>query len=128
MKQNFVFYKGNWYHRSFFKRRIVCIKKADYTCQHCGKKRGDPCVSKRGRESKVVIQAHHPNNDRLNPKAVLIALCKQCHMKADAFTHGVKGAQTKKRKQRESEISAGQLELPLKFKKERRKPKAKGEH
>lgn len=110
MGSPFVFYKGNWYHKNFFKRRIICIKQANYTCQHCGKKQGDSYISKAGRESKIVLQAHHVMQDRTNPHALLIALCKSCHMKADGPTHGRERRRTYYRKQRETMIQAGQLE------------------
>lgn len=102
-----VLYHNNWYHPNFFTRGPSCIKRAKYTCQHCGKKRGDEYRAETGRIDCVVIQAAHVNHDPANPRAKLIALCKQCHMSYDSPTH----IQTKKRKKREAMIAAGQLEL-----------------
>lgn len=108
-----VFYKGNWYHPNFFKRRATCLKKAKYTCQNCNKKQGDLHISETGNVSKIILQAHHPNNDRTNSRAILVALCKTCHLKEDGAVHKI----TRKRKKREDEIKNGQLELPFKMRK-----------
>lgn len=106
-----VWYKKNWYHPNFFKRGPRCIEKAKYTCQHCGKKRGEQCIAKSGRLSKVVIQAAHANHDPENGRAVLIALCKQCHMRYDGLMHGTKAKRTHYRKITEGQIEAGQMLL-----------------
>ena len=119
-----VLYNGVLYHPSFFKRGPYCIKRAKHTCQHCGKKRGDEYIADTGRADKVVIQAAHLDHDPENPRARLMALCKQCHMRYDGPMHSRKGLQTKKRKTREEAIQAGQLELPLKFKKQRKRKSA----
>jgi len=104
-KVELVFYKGNWYHPNFFKRRKTCLKRAGYACQHCGKKQGDAYITNKGRESKIVLQAHHVNGDRTNPRAALVALCKSCHMIADAPLH----RRTRHRKERDTQIAVGQL-------------------
>lgn len=82
-----VWYNSDWYHPNFFKRGPLCIKRAKYTCQHCGKKRGEEYTAQTGRVEKVVIQAAHANHDPWNGRARLIALCKQCHMSYDAPYH-----------------------------------------
>jgi 5-methylcytosine-specific restriction endonuclease McrA len=119
-----MLYNGVFYHPNFFKRGPYCIKRAKYTCQHCGKKRGDEYIADTGRTDKVVIQAAHLDHDPENPRARLMALCKQCHMRYDGRIHSIKGLRTKKRKKREEAIQAGQLELPLKFKKQRKRKSA----
>lgn len=116
-----IWYKGNWYHPSFFKRGPLAIKRANSTCRHCGKRRGEEYTAKTGRIDKAVIQAAHVNHDPENPHAELIALCKQCHMRYDGLLHGRNGRRTRLCKKREAMIQAGQLELPLQFKQEKRK-------
>lgn len=119
-----IWYNKNWYHPNFFKKqRKACLEEANYTCQECGKKQGDTYTSRRGRESKVVIQIHHPNNDRENPNAILVALCKSCHLKADGHIHGKKQAQTKKRKAVQAQIDAGQLMFNWEFEEPKRRKK-----
>jgi hypothetical protein len=130
-KVELIFCKGNWYHPNFFVRRKTCLKRANYTCQHCGRKQGDPCNEvgqdrnhaylmdlwgmkqdyprASNKDSKIVLQAHHPNNDRTNPRAVLVALCKSCHMIADGPEHDTKARRTYYRKEREAQIATGQL-------------------
>jgi len=100
-----VLYNGNWYHPNFFRRGPLCIKRARHTCQHCGKKRGGQYTAQTGHMDTVVIQAAHVNHNPWNGRAVLIALCKQCHMRYDAESH----TKTKRRKKREAQIEKGQL-------------------
>ena len=98
-----VMYKGNWYHPNFFTRRKRCTARG--VCLHCGKKRGEGYVTDAGRIEKVVIQAAHRDHDPRNGRAVLIPLCKQCHMSYDHQQH----IRTQRRKDREAQIAIGQL-------------------
>src|SRR6266849_4609754 len=102
-----VWYKKNWYHPNFFRRRLICIRQARYTCQHCSKKRGEEYIAKTGRRQKVVIQAAHVSHDPWNGRAVLRALCKQCHMSYDHAAH----LQTYYRNMTKAMLNAGQLPL-----------------
>jgi hypothetical protein len=61
-----------------------------------------------GKSKKVIIQAHHPNFDKMNPRAKLVALCEPCHLRADS-EHNL---QVKRQQAREAEIEAGQMMLP----------------
>jgi hypothetical protein len=45
-------------------------------------------------------------------------------MRYDGPIHSIKGLRTKKLKKREEAIEAGQLELPLKYKKQRKRKSA----
>jgi 5-methylcytosine-specific restriction endonuclease McrA len=101
------------YHPNFPKRSKLCIKRARYTCQHCWARKGEEFIAKSGRTEKVTIQAHHPNRDPWNGRAVLIALCEQCHIDTDKWYRGTKVHLAAQRKRRQALISAGQLELPL---------------
>lgn len=112
----YVWCHGNWYHPNFFTRGPWCIKRAKYTCLHCGRKRGDAYITEKGKPDTIVIQAAHVNHDPKNPRAKLMALCKPCHMSYDGYAHW----KTKRRKAREAQLGAGQLELPL-FKQRSRK-------
>lgn len=100
-----VWYKNNWYHPNFFKQGPLCIKRAKYTCQHCGKKANVEYVAQTGRADKVVIQAAHVNHDPWNGRAKLIALCKQCHMSYDHAEH----VKTIRRNRIKTQIDNGQL-------------------
>lgn len=100
------------YHPNFSKRAAYCVKQAKYTCQQCFKKRGDRYITQQGKIEEVVIQAAHINHDPMNPRAKLRALCTQCHMKYDGPNHGKNAALTRKRKEVETQLDAGQLFLP----------------
>lgn len=93
---------------------LACKVRAVWQCEHCGVEHGALCIGTvHGKEYKTAIAACHPNNDTDNPNAVLLALCKACHMKLDGMQH----ARTRMRKQRdllrEQQRAAGQLEMPL---------------
>lgn len=109
------------YHPNFARRSQICLRRAKYTCQQCGRKRGEEFTAKSGRTEKGTIQAHHPNHDPMNSRAVLVALCEQCHLEADREYRAQRQHRTIRRKQRQALISAGQLELPLKFRKSKSK-------
>jgi 5-methylcytosine-specific restriction endonuclease McrA len=111
-----VRYNGVFYHPNFFKRAQYCIKRAKYTCQHCGIKRGEEYITKGGNTDKAVIQAAHVNHDPTKARAKLIALCKPCHLKYDGPMHGEKAGKTKGRKKVQKQIDAGQLTFNWKIK------------
>lgn len=111
------------YHPNFARRARYRKKRVKYTCEKCGAKQGDERMSKSGRPYKVVVSAAHVNHDPENARAKLLILCQVCHLEHDVFEHARKASQTWKRKARQAEIQAGQLELPLKFKKCRKKRK-----
>lgn len=102
------------YHPNFSNRSKLCINRAGYTCQQCGRKQGEEFTAKSGRDEKVTLQAHHPNHDPMNGRAVLICLCEQCHLEIDKWYRGNRARQTFYRKKHEAQITAGQLELPMK--------------
>lgn len=101
------------YHPNFKRRAKLCIERAGYQCQHCSRKQGEAYVSKSGRDKKINLQAHHPNRDPMNGRAILVALCEQCHLEADKWYRAGKTRNTIYRKQREEAIKNGQLELPF---------------
>lgn len=74
----------------------------------CGRKRGEEYRTKEGKLDKIVIQAHHPNYDKMNPRAKLVAICEPCHRKIE----GVHCGNVKRQQAREAEIQAGQMMLP----------------
>jgi 5-methylcytosine-specific restriction endonuclease McrA len=117
----YVWYKNNWYHPNFFTRGPYCLKRAKYTCQHCGIKRGEEYTTKEGRIDKAVIQAAHVNHDPANQRAKLIALCKPCHLRYDGPMHGKKAGQTRKRKNIQKQIDNGQLTFNWKLKQPRKR-------
>jgi len=103
------------YHDNFKHRRKECLKLANFTCQHCGLKSGDSYISYGGQQLKVVLQAAHLNHDPLNEYAVLICLCKQCHMSYDMPKHlesTRSRIQKRKNKKVFDQIRAGQMVLP----------------
>lgn len=106
-----MLYNGVLYHSNFHKRARYCVKRAEYTCQRCGKKRGEEYIASTGRVDKVVIQAAHANHDPWNGRAVLMPLCKQCHLKYDALDHAKKARSTHYRKKTDRERAIGQLDL-----------------
>ncbi len=55
---------------------------------------------------KIVLTVHHPNHDKDNPDAELVALCQRCHLNADRQYHVAKARETRRRKR-------GQTEMPL---------------
>jgi hypothetical protein len=111
-----VWYKKNWYHPNFFKRRKACVKQAKYTCQRCGIRRGEEYATQEGNKAMAVMQAAHLEHDTWNPRAKLICLCKPCHLWYDAPMHADKGSNTKRRKKREKSVKeTGQEELALRF-------------
>src|SRR6185295_3246728 len=116
-------YNKGHYHPNFFQRGPACLKRANYTCEHCGVKRGQEQPTRKGRKDMAVIQAAHVNHDPSNPKAKLIALCKQCHLRYDALVHGKKAAQTRMRKKREQQKDDGQLELSIQVKQKTGRPR-----
>jgi hypothetical protein len=102
-------YPANWDEMS-----KDCKDRAGWCCEHCGVEHGAFCIGEiHGKKYQTAIAACHPNNDTDNPNAVLLALCKACHMRLDGMQH----ARTRMRKQRElireQQRAAGQLEMPL---------------
>jgi len=101
---------------------------ADWTCEHCGRKcreSGETLEAFKARllESamndeeglamhviehtlaevdahpiRFILTVHHPNHDKDNPDAVLIALCSGCHLRADAPHHAQNARETRRRK------------------------------
>lgn len=112
------------YHPNFARRALWRKKCVKYTCEKCGARRGDRRLNKSGRLYKVMVAAAHVNHDPGNARAKLIILCQVCHLEHDAFEHAKKASQTWKRKEREKKIQSGQLELPLKYKKPRKRRSA----
>lgn len=117
MGSNWDNWKREDYHPNFAKRSRYRKRRVKYTCEKCGAKRGETRLSKTGRTYKVMVAAAHVNHDPENARAQLIILCQTCHLDHDVFAH----VRSKKRNDREKQIQAGQLELPLKFKEKRRK-------
>ena len=119
----------NWnksdYHPNFSRRARWHKKRVGYACEECGAKQGATRLSKSGQPYRVVVSAAHVNHDPGNSKAKLIILCQVCHLEHDVFEHARKIKRTYHRKEREKKIQAGQLELPLKFKKEKKKRRRK---
>jgi hypothetical protein len=113
------------YHPNFPRRSKLCIKRAKYICQHCWARKGEEFIAKSGRTEKVALQAHHPNHDPWNGRAVLIALCEQCHIEADKWYRGTKVHQAAQRKRRETAINAGQLGLTLSYPREIQQKRAR---
>jgi hypothetical protein len=111
-----IWYKKNWYHPNFFKKRKTCVKQAKYTCQRCGIRRHEEYITQDGNKAKAVMQAAHRYHDPWNPRAELICLCKPCHLWYDAPMHADKGSKTKRRKKSEKIKDDSQEELSLKFK------------
>jgi len=104
----YILYSGTFYHPTYFIQREACLKLANYTYAHCGRKRGEAYETKSGIIDRIILQVAHVNHDPKNPHAELIALCKACHMKYDSYPHW----RTRRRKAYERERAAGQLELP----------------
>jgi hypothetical protein len=109
------------YHPNFARRARWRKKRVKFSCEECGAKQGETRLSKSGQPYKVVVSAAHVNHDPANPRAKLIILCQVCHLEHDVFEHARKAKRTYHRKEREKKIQSGQLELPLKFKKDKRK-------
>jgi hypothetical protein len=108
MPANMKLYPHNW-------QKIAknCKERAGWKCEKCGAQQGEIRTGKtHNRPFIVKLAAAHLNHDIKNSRPVLAALCQPCHMKYDAPAH----AKTRKYKARQSQIDAGQLELPLKFK------------
>jgi hypothetical protein len=109
-------YNRDEYHPNFVSRARRHKRRAKYTCEKCGAKRGETRLSKAGNPYKVMVAAAHVNHDPRNPRAKLIILCQICHLDYDIFDHAKKIRRTYHRKEREKQLENGQLELPLKFK------------
>lgn len=77
---------------------------ADWTCQHCGVRRGDRQINRHGLLRRVVLTAAHLNHDPWNPDAQLEVLCWPCHARYDAAQ--------RRHQQYMMAIARGQLVLP----------------
>src|SRR5579859_1796142 len=115
------------YHPNFARRARWHKKRAGYACQKCGAKQGEIRISKHGRPYKVMAIAAHVNHDPQNARAKLIILCQVCHLEHDVFEHARKARSTHYPKERDKKLQAGQLELPLKFKKEKKRQRKRYE-
>lgn len=109
------------YHPNFKKRGPYCVKRAKYTCQECGVKKGTERIGKSGKPFKEQIHAHHINHDPWNPRAKLIALCTRCHLKADREHHTINKRRTYYRKEYDAQIQIGQMTFNWKIKEQKRK-------
>lgn len=105
------------YHPNFARRAGYRKRRVKHICERCGAKHGDERLNKHGRLYNVMVAAAHVNHDPGNARAQLIILCQICHLEHDVFEHAKKASQTWKRKARQAQLDAGQLELPLKFRK-----------
>ncbi len=113
--------KEDEYHPNFASRARALKRRKKYTCEKCGAKRGETRLNKSGKPYKVMVAAAHVNHDPENPKAKLKILCQVCHLEHDVFQH----VRSKRQKEYEKQIQAGQLVLPLKFKDRPRKQRKK---
>ena len=109
-------YPANW------KEIARSVKnKANWTCQQCGAKHGDPLSS--GRNFRVVITVHHagvpyPDGSPGNPHDKmdcrpenLIALCQRCHWIADLPIHLKNAKAARIRRKNAKARENGQREL-----------------
>lgn len=109
-------YNSIEYHPNFRYRRVIKWLQTDYTCENCGKRRGDTAINvETHQEYSVKITVAHLDHDPKNPDARLKLLCLSCHSKYDMNDHADKCSKTVYRKQRMEKIEAGQLELPLQY-------------
>jgi hypothetical protein len=97
------------YHPNFKKQGPSCVKRAKYTCQECGVKKGAERISKRGKPFKEQIQAHHVNHDPWNARPKLKALCTRCHLEADKEHRAKNQRRTIYRKEYEAQVQIGQM-------------------
>ena|SRR5256885_1297469 len=121
MGSNWDRWKREEYHPNFARRARWHKKRTKYTCEKCGTKQGETRLNKSGQTYKVMVSASHINHDPGNARAKLIILCQVCHLEHDVFEHARKARSTYYRKERDKKLQAGQLELPLKFKKEKKR-------
>jgi len=71
---------GNkFYADNFPLRRDIRKELVDHSCERCRRAYKSIYIGKKGQECKIVLVAHHPNNDTENPDAELIILCRACH-------------------------------------------------
>lgn len=100
------------YHRGWKKRSYAYRESVGWKCERCGVHHLDIAI---GQQSKrpytVIIQAHHPDHDTMNPKARLVALCQACHLRDDGQLHGLHRHRTVQQRKYEQKIKDGQLEL-----------------
>ena len=109
-------YDKSLYHPNFFKwQKKLCLEQANYTCQHCKRKRGDECLTKKGKTGKVIIQVAHVNDDPWNPDPELIALCAPCHLEYDKTMHAENGNRTKQHNKHAKKIKAGEQPIPMQW-------------
>lgn len=67
------------YADNFPVRRDIRRDLVDNKCEHCRRAYKSIYIGKKGKECKIILIAHHPNNDTENPDAELIILCRACH-------------------------------------------------
>jgi hypothetical protein len=98
-------YPANWKEISLQVR-----SQADWTCERCGAKQGEPHPITK---SKVVLTVAHlgPNKHDKMDCSHGAALCQRCHLREDSEEHIANAKQTRGRKKREAMLSRGQLEL-----------------
>ncbi len=109
------------YHPNFKWQGPLCIEQANYTCKHCGGKRGDKYTTEAGETDTVTIQACHVNHDPWNSDPELIALCEACHNRYDMPMRTKNQKRTKRLNKYVKELEAGAQIMPLSWP-ERSKP------
>jgi len=93
-------YPSNW---PAISRRIR--ERADWRCEFCGARNGQPHPETGSRV--VLTVAHLDHNPQNCADDNLRALCQRCHLRYDARLHAQHAAQTRRAKR----IAGGQLEL-----------------
>src|SRR5947207_7030627 len=100
-----------WYADNFSKRRDIRKDLVDNACEHCKRKEKSKYRGNKGKISKIVLVAHHPNREDENPEAELIILCRSCHGKADRWPNADERKETALRKMYETADKAGQMQM-----------------
>ena len=93
-------YPSNW---PAISRRIR--ERADWRCEFCGARNGQPHPETGSRV--VLTVAHLDHNPQNCADDNLRALCQRCHLRYDARLHAQHAAQTRRAKR----AASGQLEL-----------------
>ncbi len=99
------------YHSNFKWQGPLCLKVANYTCAHCGIKRGEDFITKEGPSKSAVIQAAHLNHDPWNPDPRLRALCGACHNQYDSEPRTKHRGQSIRHSKHQRRLAAGENEI-----------------
>lgn len=67
------------YPKDWRARARAAKERANWKCERCGVGHGVKRLSWAGNWWPVWLQAHHPDHDKDNPDARLMALCPRCH-------------------------------------------------